>query len=222
MIYGGLYGASAVAVYGLLDAIGQPTFYDKLLAVPLLNLSARALDRVATTTSLSRLDPGRLLGGLAGRRRNLAWLAVWAVVFISIDAAEGVGDTHPGNRLPFWRQACEEQRRNACRNLLIMESNFCARGSGWACNELGILAVEGRVKGMERFRGEELPARLRAGVLRRLRQRAEPGAPVQRVRHGLPSPDDYYLMLESKSPPRQMSNYDLWEAACKQAGARAA
>src|SRR5262249_3389331 len=32
MIYGALYGASAVAVYGLLDLIGQPTFYDKLLA----------------------------------------------------------------------------------------------------------------------------------------------------------------------------------------------
>src|SRR5205823_3634900 len=137
MIYGALYGASAVVVYGLLDLVGQPTFYDKLLAVPLLNLSVRALDRLASSPALARFDPAALASGLTGRRRNLAWMLLWAVVFAGIDAAEGVGDTHPGNRLPFWRKACKEERRNACRNVIIMESNFCAFGSGWACNEMG-------------------------------------------------------------------------------------
>ena len=44
IIYGALYGLSAVGLYQLLGSAGMPTFYDKLLQVPLLNLSAK-MDR---------------------------------------------------------------------------------------------------------------------------------------------------------------------------------
>ena len=47
IIYGALYGLSTVALYGLLGSAGMPTFYDKLLQVPLLNLSVKAIDRAA-------------------------------------------------------------------------------------------------------------------------------------------------------------------------------
>ena len=44
MIFGALYGLSTIALYELLGAAGLPTFYDKLLQVPLLNLSIQ-MDR---------------------------------------------------------------------------------------------------------------------------------------------------------------------------------
>src|ERR1044072_4710239 len=37
MIFGPLYGLSTIALYELLGIAGLPTFYDKLLQVPLLN-----------------------------------------------------------------------------------------------------------------------------------------------------------------------------------------
>ena len=36
-IFGAAYGAGVFLVYGWLDSLGQPTFYDKLLCVPVLN-----------------------------------------------------------------------------------------------------------------------------------------------------------------------------------------
>ena len=45
-IFGVLYGLGVFALYALLGALGLPTFYDKLLCVPLLNL-AGAGDRSA-------------------------------------------------------------------------------------------------------------------------------------------------------------------------------
>ena len=47
IIFGVLYGLSSVALYQLLGAAGLPTFYDKLLQVPLLNLSVKLIDRAA-------------------------------------------------------------------------------------------------------------------------------------------------------------------------------
>ena len=46
VIFGALYGLSTIALYQLLGAAGLPAFYDKLLQVPLLNLSIRAIDRM--------------------------------------------------------------------------------------------------------------------------------------------------------------------------------
>ena len=46
LIFGALYGLSVVGLYALLTAAGLPTFYDKLLQVPLMNLSVRQIDRI--------------------------------------------------------------------------------------------------------------------------------------------------------------------------------
>src|SRR4029079_12565336 len=45
IIFRGLYGLSTVALYAVLGHMGLPTFYDKLLQVPILNLSIRLIDR---------------------------------------------------------------------------------------------------------------------------------------------------------------------------------
>ena len=51
ILFGILYGASIAALYGLLEAYGQPSFYDKLLAVPILNLLIQLIDRFASCAS---------------------------------------------------------------------------------------------------------------------------------------------------------------------------
>jgi hypothetical protein len=136
LIFGALYGLSTVALYALLGHMGLPTFYDKLLQVPILNLSIQMVDRTVRSTRLRRLDPGALLISLAPRQRHLAYMSVWALVFIAMSAAQGVGDNHPGQWLPFWQQACEDGRPYACSYLERIVADDCDRGSDWACNEL--------------------------------------------------------------------------------------
>jgi hypothetical protein len=166
VIFGALYGLSTVALYQFLGTMGLPTFYDKLLQVPVLNLSIQLIDRLvrragpALRLSARRAGPvypersrGALWTRLAWRvyktrpalptvspwRRHLAYIGVWTVVFTGMSAAQGVGDEHPGQWLPFWQQACEDERPHACRYLAGMHAGFCSRGSTWSCNELDIL-----------------------------------------------------------------------------------
>lgn len=82
IVFGMLYGASVVALFVLLERAGIPTFYDKLLPVPILNLLVRAIDRAARSTVLTRLDPGALGAALTPRARNIAYTSIWAAVFL--------------------------------------------------------------------------------------------------------------------------------------------
>jgi hypothetical protein len=132
IIYGTLYGLGTVVLYQLLGSHGMPTFYDKLLQVPVLNLSIILIDRAASSNTLKWLTP---------RLPRLGYMSVWAVVFVIMSAMQGVGDNHPGQWLPFWRQACKAGRPYACPYLADLETGFCDRGSGWACNEAGLLHV---------------------------------------------------------------------------------
>jgi hypothetical protein len=86
-------------------------------------------------------DPAAWGRSLAPLRRNLAYISVWGVVFAGMSAAQGVGDSHPGQWLPFWRQACQEGRAYACPYLADLELGFCQQGSGWACNEAGLMHI---------------------------------------------------------------------------------
>ncbi len=135
IIFGALYGLSTVALYAWLGTAGLPTFYDKLLQVPLLNLLVKTIDWAVRSTPLGLVDPARAWRGLAGRRRNLAYVAVWAMVFLLMTAVQGVGDRHRGQWLPFWQQACGEGRPGACRHLSQMYATYCRAGSPWSCRE---------------------------------------------------------------------------------------
>jgi hypothetical protein len=142
VMFGALYGLSAVGLYQLLGAFGVPTFYDKLLQVPLLNLSVRRLDRLARSRWLLPLDPARLGRSLAPRQRNAAYASLWAIAFVALSATGALGDRHPGQWLPFWDQACREGRPRACAYLATLEAIYCDAGSGWACNESGLFRRE--------------------------------------------------------------------------------
>ncbi len=143
-IFGAGYGLGVFGLYAVLGAIGAPTFYDKLLAVPLLNLSVRGIDRGVHAIRETPLLRRRRMD-VAPRRLNLAHIAVWIVLFVVATATGRTDGRHTGDSLPFWEQACEEGRRNACRQLVQLKLTYCGDNSAWACNELGLHYMDGEV-----------------------------------------------------------------------------
>jgi hypothetical protein len=139
MIFGVLYGVSTIALYALLGMAGAPTFYDKLLQVPLLNLSVKSIDRLVRSDALRRFDPTSIGRSLSVSRRNLAYVSIWTIVFAVMSAAQGVGDRHRGQWVPFWQKACQQGSARACRYLTQLHATYCRAGSDWSCNELNIL-----------------------------------------------------------------------------------
>ena len=89
LLFGALYGGSVVALFALLGRLGVPTFYDKLLPVPILNVMIRVIDRAARSNILSRFDPGALGRALTPERRNLAFTSVWAAMFAILQVLTG-------------------------------------------------------------------------------------------------------------------------------------
>lgn len=142
ILYGVLYGLTVVLLYDVLLSANTPGFYDKLLQVPLLNLSVKLLDRLAKTPLFTRLDPSPWMRTWAPRRRHLAYISVWVLAFSGMSASGYLGDRHPGQWTPFWQQACAADKRDACLNLYFLQDLSCEQGSGWACNEVGILLAE--------------------------------------------------------------------------------
>jgi hypothetical protein len=224
LMFGALYGLSTIVLYEVLWRAGLPTFYDKLLQVPLLNLSVQALDRVARSRALGWLDPAAIGRALSARRRNLAYVGVWAVAFAAMSASHGVGDTHPGQWLPFWQEACRAGRPGACAFLEARDESHCAGGSGWACNEAGILRLRRstaeETAGDPRARTETFGAFERGCQLgfdpacRNLRQLlAGTGSPASAP----PTLRDYPIVLRgTKQPVSDVSATALYALACRQ------
>lgn len=137
IIFGALYGLGVFALYGLLGMIGAPTFYDKLLCVPLLNLSVQRIDRLVQPLQ-ERAMVARLHLDRISKRGNLAHMSVWVLFFGAMTVLGRTDGRQPGDSLPFWEAACEEGLRNGCERLVQVKNTYCTDNSPWACNELGI------------------------------------------------------------------------------------
>jgi hypothetical protein len=215
ILFGALYAVSVMTLYTVLGLFGVPTFYDKLLAVPIMNLTIRAIDRVVRSGALRWLDPAALGRRLAPFGRRMIYVGVWVGVFVLMSVRQGVGDTSRGHHIPFWRQACSEQRRNACRALTTIELRNCANGSGWACNEVGV-TLSGVNDG-----GNDAQARQLFG--RACALGFDPGcansraASASELRTAEPALDDYRILLrEGKGPLPNLSAPQLYDLACRQ------
>ena len=136
------------------------------------------------------------------------------MVFAAMSAAQGVGDDHPGQWLPFWQKACERERSFACSYVGNLQASFCNRGSGWACNELGILQARrdvdyaGAADSMRR--GCELgfaPACFNADKVTR----------AGTLESAQPTLDDFPIILKgSKGPIAERSPSALYTLACRE------
>ena len=142
--FGILYGLGVFALYTILGYFGEPTLYDKLLCVPLLNLSVIAIDRLVkriSSESLLNLWNPAWLGG----RSNIAHMGVWIAVFGLMSVLGRTDAQHTGDSVPFWQNSCSAELPNACVRLVSVESTYCSDNAAWACNELGVHYREGMI-----------------------------------------------------------------------------
>ena len=198
-------------LYALLGALGLPTFYDKLMTVPLLNLAVPWIDRgsarIGDAPMLHTLGLDPPLG-----RANLAHMAVWVLIFgvmTTLGAADGM---HKGDSLPFWEQACAADKPQACARLLRIEASYCGDNAGWACNELGRHYTEGRLVPADPERAfAYFCARLRGAIPGRLRQ------PARCIHAGAANPRafDLRLLVREGGPNLiDMPEPELYARAC--------
>jgi hypothetical protein len=211
-IFGVMYGLGVFGLYGLLGALGMPTFYDKLLCVPLLNLAVPAIDRAVHRIKDRPLFERLALNGPIGRG-NLAHMAVWALIFLAMTSRGAADGMHRGDALPFWQQACTENRSRACERLLMIEQSYCTDNAGWACNELGRHYVEGRLVGVDHERANgyfsrACEARFQPGCVNLL-DAATPARADPRIL-------DLRLLLREGGPNLlEMPEPELYERACR-------
>ena len=212
IFFGVLYGLTAVLLYDWLLRANTPGFYDKLLQVPLLNLSVMWLDRLARSPMLKALDPSAWGRALVPRRRHLAYMGVWAVAFAAMSASGKLGDEHPGQWTPFWEQACAADKRDACLNLYFLQDGFCTDGSPWACNEAGILLAErygNRPRAAAAF-DRACTLQFAAGCAN-----AAANTKAGMFRHDAPTYVDYQFILRgSKGPIVDREPAELYARAC--------
>jgi hypothetical protein len=220
IVYGVLYGFTTCLLFSMLIRAGMPGFYDKLLQVPLLNLSVMLLDRLARSQLLHRIDPSRWSLARRSReaakagQRHLAYISVWAVAFGVMSASGYLGDKHPGQYLPFWQKACAADARSACEDLYFLQDGYCEDGSGWACNELGILLTERY--GNRRRAATEFDRACKLGFS----AGCDNTSALTRgdmFRREAPTTADYRFVLRgSKGPLQDLEPAQLYARACQQ------
>jgi TPR repeat protein len=153
VIFGGLYGAGVFTAYGALSWFGAPEFYDKLLCVPALNLSVRALDRAGEAVAAKLRSRGPVFASTfawsqrSPQAANLAHMALWASLFtlMVVTGFLKKGADFPGGNLDFWRRGCEKHQWNACKTWVRVLNDVCQDGSGAACFTAGQVLSEGQV-----------------------------------------------------------------------------
>lgn len=214
IMFGVLYGLSTVALYELLLRAGMPAFYDKLLQVPLLNLSVQVIDRVAQSKVMRRFDPAALGRSLSLPRRRLVYMSTWAIVFAGMSAAGIANDKHPGQWVPFWEKACASDAPRACDNLTFLKEGFCLDGSGWACNEAGIMQAERR---RDRVTASAwLQRGCNAGFAPSCDNLARLNS-TSALEHSPPRLEDYpFILRGSKGPITEREPAALYALACEQ------
>lgn len=153
-IFGAAYGAGVFALYGLLESQGAPTFYDKLLCVPFLNLTVRALARASLAVSVwlsrqkwvteGKLRPLQALSAWTPRQANFGFMGIWVILFGFMIFTGFLGRTHPGSDPAFWQKACDAGHTRGCQVLAQTLDVQCQHNSVNGCSTLGILLSGGK------------------------------------------------------------------------------
>lgn len=113
VLFGSLYGIAVFITFGFLGWLSAPRFYEKILCVPVLNLSVPALDRAGLSLQ-NKLAIPSLFANWNPRQLNLFHMALWVSLFIVMMATGFLGNVHPGRDLDFWRRACAEGNWDGC------------------------------------------------------------------------------------------------------------
>lgn len=210
--FGVIYAAGTAFLYWALGAVGVPTFYDKLLPVPIMNLMVRRIDALVAAGWMKSLDPAKIAASLTPKMRHVAWTGAWVAIFIGMSSVQGVGDHHRGQSLHFWMQTCDAGNERACNYTVAMTGIYCQDGSGWACNEWGARQMaRGELAGGAFDRGCRLGYR---PACENARSEVRDAAMVAR---GEPGPDDLPIVLRGAKPPLVAADMnELHAVGCSQ------
>jgi len=125
ILFGSLYAGGVFWAYVLLRAFNAPEFYDKLVVVPILNLLAPLLDRLTALGVAGRFGRWEQIAG--PRKMNLAYMAGWVALFLTMLGTGFVEAPHVGATIAFWEKAAEENRPQAVENLRRLLDYFNGR-----------------------------------------------------------------------------------------------
>ncbi len=155
ILFGAAYGGSVFGLYSLLAAFGAPTFYDKLLCVPPLNLTVRAIDhyfRRVDAWFVQLFQRFRSLSPLTAwnsKKLNYLYMSVWILLFVTMSATGFVGHNHPGKSVAFWQQACMDGKYHACQTWMTTLTATCSNGVRESCFTVGQVMEEGKYAPMD-------------------------------------------------------------------------
>lgn len=154
VIFGAAYGAGIFGLVPVLEGIGAPVFYDKLLCVPILNLTVRALDRLSTALNAwfarqrwvveGKLQPLQALAAWTPRQANFGFMGIWVAFFAFMVATGFLGAKHPGTDPALWERACSAGNARACDVLARTLDVQCQHNSARGCFALGTLLSGGK------------------------------------------------------------------------------
>jgi len=143
VIFGGLYGLANWVLYDVLAHFGVPEFYDKLLPVPILNLSVQVIDALARGGILGKLT--RWETKFLPMTTNLGYMACWSALFAAMFFTGFVEAPHPGASIGFWKKAYADGKPHAAEKLLKVIGAQAEAGSAPACNEMAIGYMDGKI-----------------------------------------------------------------------------
>ena len=142
-IFGMLYGVFVYPLFYGLKFIGAPTLYDKLLSVPLLNLTVRRIDSLTDTGFIKRM---RDRVPMSAARLNWIHMAAWVVLFVFMSVTDRFGAAeHRDNSVEFWGWECDKNRPDACDTYVKLLTALKEEGKPEAWNRLGNVYNEGKL-----------------------------------------------------------------------------
>lgn len=146
IIFGAVYGTAYFVLFRVLVYNEVPSFWDKLLPVPFLNLCVPLIDRFARSGMVGRLNSW-WEEALPPKKLNLVHMGMWVAFFATMWLTGYVDGPHPGNSITFWKKALADEKVFAGHSL-VMATGAQAEGggSGAAFNELGLICMEGSVR----------------------------------------------------------------------------
>jgi hypothetical protein len=144
LVFGGLYGISVFVLRGVLSALDLPTFYDKLLFVPALNIGVRVLDRLGKSI-MNRLQRVFSSGVYRAITDNYVHVALWSSVFGVLLGTGFLHETRGDGDIGSLLRSCSAREGNACVEMMRALSLKCDRRSASACYTLGTILTEGRL-----------------------------------------------------------------------------
>ncbi|MEE2789158.1 MAG: hypothetical protein VX589_17615 [Myxococcota bacterium] len=139
-VFGVLYGASVFALFTALEAYGdQPwgenvTYFDKLLAVPLLNLASPTIERWT-----QRIALGRTIDGWSGTRARCLVALAWVVAYAGLRPQLTQNE---GRNIEFWQTACSTNPAMCDRFAMAWQSRCQSTKASPACDRAAPLILE--------------------------------------------------------------------------------